>query len=253
VPEPKILLFDIETSLNRGYFFNLYQEGNIVEVESYWYMLSFAYKWLGQKKTHVMSLPDFKGYSRDKENDRALVTELHRLFGEADILIAHNGDKFDIKCSNARFIVHGLAPPSEYKSIDTLKLARKHFKFLSNRLDDLGHYLGLGRKLSHTGKALWLACMKGDPAGWLKMCRYNKQDVNLLHAVYLKLRPFTTTHPDLNNWTRADGCPICQSLKVESHGWRPLVSGKRKRMHCNGCGHHFVCGPIIRREKVIRA
>jgi hypothetical protein len=48
----------------------------------------------------------------------------------------------------------------------------------------LGHFLGIGRKLNHTGKALWLGCMSGDPKSWKKMRRYNQQDVRLLEAVY---------------------------------------------------------------------
>ncbi len=244
--EPRILLFDIETSLSKGYFFDLYREGNIVEIEASWYMLSFSWKWLGEKKIHVAALPDFPGYAKNKSCDKALVTELYRLFSEADVIVAHNGARFDVRKANARFITHGLTPPSPYKIVDTLKIARRHFKFDSNKLDDLGQYLGVGRKLAHTGKALWLGCMAGDPKSWKKMRRYNKQDVTLLEAVYLKLRPWTTTHPNLDHFTRAGGCPVCQSKKLSPTGFAYVASGKKQRFTCQSCGHRHSAGKLIK-------
>jgi RNase_H superfamily len=249
VPEPKILLFDIETSLTRVYVFDLYPKHggtNVVEIDEPWYMLSFSWKWLGQKHTCVAALPDFPGYAKNRSCDKALVTELYRLISEADIIVAHNGDRFDLRKSNARFIEHGFAPPAPYKTVDTLKIARKHFKFDSNRLDDLGHFLGVGRKLANTGKALWLGCMSGDPKSWDKMRRYNKQDVRLLEAVYLKLRAWTTTHPNLDHYTRANACPVCQSKDLVRHSFAYISTGKRQRMTCKGCGHRFATGKLIK-------
>ncbi len=243
--QPRVLIFDIETSLSKGYFFDLWKEGNIIEIESSWYMLSFAWKFLGEKKTHVLALPDFPGYAKNRTCDKALVTKLWELFSEADVIVAHNGDRFDIRKSNARFIAHGLTPPAPYKSFDTLKAARRNFKFDSNRLDDLGGYLGLGRKLATTGKATWLGCMNGDPKAWATMKRYNKQDVVLLEAVYLKLRAWSTNHPNLTNYT-GTGCPVCQSTKLERSGFAYLTSGRKQRMLCQGCGHRFSTGKILK-------
>jgi hypothetical protein len=59
VPEPRILLFDIETAPAVGYYFDPYKEGNIIEIKEDWYILSFAYKWLDEKAVHVRALPDF--------------------------------------------------------------------------------------------------------------------------------------------------------------------------------------------------
>lgn len=244
--EPLILLFDIETSLSKGYFFELWKEGNIVEIEASWYMLSFAWKWLGHKHTNTAALPDFPNYKKAPTCDKALVTELHRLLNEADVVVAHNGDRFDIRKTNARLLAHGLTPPRPYKTVDTLKLARKHFKFDSNRLDDLGHYLGVGRKLPTTGKALWLGCMNGDPKSWKKMRRYNAQDVALLERVYEKLRPWATNHPNLNHYTRANVCPVCQSGDINKDGFFFIASGKKQRFSCQSCGHRYVDRKIIR-------
>ena len=114
------------------------------------------------------------------DNDFFLVKDLRDLFDEADVLIAHNGDRFDIRKAQARMIRYNMKPPSRYQTIDTLKAARKHFQFDSSRLDALGQYLGLGRKLPTTGFNLWKRTMAGDRKAWAIMKRYNKHDVEIL-------------------------------------------------------------------------
>jgi RNase_H superfamily len=245
----KILLLDIETAPNLSYVWGMWEQ-NVIEVEQHWYVLSFSYKWFGQKKINTCALPDFVTYHKSKEDDSSLIKALHCLLNEADVVICHNGDRFDIRKSNARFIVHALPPPSPYKTIDTLKIAKKHFAFDSNKLDSLGAYLGVGRKIAHTGyRNLWLQCMAGDPVAWAKMRRYNERDVQLLERVYMRLRPWASTpsqHPNLTLWTRDAGCPICQCKKIESKGWRYAPTGRRRRFLCHGCGHRFDAGPLIR-------
>lgn len=233
----KILLFDIETSPNIGFTWGKWEQ-NVIEFVEDWHMLSFAYKWLDEKTTHVVSLPDFKLYSKDKSNDKELVKELWKLFDEADAIIAHNGTKFDIKKSNTRFIQHGLTPPSPYKVIDTLTIAKKYFKFDSNKLDDLGKYLGVGRKIDTGGFELWKGCMSGDMLSWRRMCLYNKQDVILLEKIYLKMRNWITNHPNLSVLDGRNGtCNSCGSAKLQKRGFGIRGGGtKVQRMNCQSCG-----------------
>jgi len=232
----KILLYDIETSPNLGYIWGKYEQ-NVLAYEREWYMMTVAYKWLGEKKTHVLSLPMYKTYQKDKENDIELIKDLWKLFDEADIVIAHNGNSFDQKKTNARFIYHKLPPPSPYKQIDTKLEAKRYFNFNSNKLDDLGQYFKVGRKLDTGGFELWQGCMAGDTKSWEKMCKYNKQDVILLEKVYLTMRPYMTSHPNiavLNNNVCA--CPNCGSKKVQKRGFaRSRSGGTFQRWQCQEC------------------
>jgi hypothetical protein len=247
----KILLFDIENSPLISYTWGIWEQ-DVIEVKEEWYILCFAYKWLGEKTTHIVALPDFKGYRTNKKDDFHLVKKLHDIFEEAEVIIAHNGDAFDIKKANARFIYHDLEPSKPYKTIDTLKIARRYFKFDSNKLDYLGQYLKLGRKLPHTGKHLWFGCMEGDMESWKLMKRYNIQDVVLLEKVYLKLRGWASTGTNLNMvYGTLANCPRCVSPYIKRNGWRYTNTVYYQRWKCNNCGFSAI-GEREKRDKALK-
>jgi DNA polymerase elongation subunit (family B) len=231
----KTILFDIETAPIMGYVWGLYEQ-NVLEVVRPTYLLCFAWKELGKKDLHCPSLPDFKLFGRDPEDDKALVKELWKVLDSADIIVAHNGDNFDCKKANAFFIKHGMEPPSPYLTVDTLKEARKVFKFDSNKLDAIGEFLKLGRKAHTGGFSLWKGCMDGDMASWRKMVRYCKQDVVLLEGAYKKLLPWMKSHPNVALHGGHTGCPKCGGLKLIKRGYRYTATSKIPRYRCSGCG-----------------
>jgi hypothetical protein len=146
-------------------------------------------------------------------------------------------------------LIHGMEPPSSYKEVDTLKLARRHFAFTSNRLDDLCKSLGIGSKVQTGGFGTWLGCIKGDPRAWSKMKRYNKHDVRLLEALYLKLRPWGA-HPNVATISGdPDACPKCGSTEgMIRWGWQHTAVSRRMRFKCKACGTTCQGRKIERRE-----
>ena len=170
------------------------------------------------------------------------------MFDSADILIGHNGDAFDIKWANRMFAKYNLTPPSQYKTIDTLKVARQKFKFNSNKLDDLGNYLGVGRKIKHEGFELWKKCMAGDDKAYKDMIKYNKQDVKLLEDVYLKLRPYMNTHPVINPSSDLI-CPVCGGRHIQKRGWMFTNVFMKQRLQCQGCGKWFTGQQVRYKDK----
>lgn len=240
----KVLLYDIETMANLAYVWGKYEQ-DVVAYEKEWYMLTFAYKWLEEDRTYVKSLPDYKTWKKDRQNDKELIEDLWKLFDEADIVIAHNGNSFDQKKSNARFIFHGLPPPSPYKQIDTKLVAKRYFNFNSNKLDDLGNYLGIGRKINTGGFDLWLGCASGDKTSWKKMCDYNKQDVVLLEEVYLKLRGWDNQHPSVSRISGTKtNCPNCDSDKYKKRGFNYTKVNTYQSYQCCACGRRYQGGLI---------
>ena len=230
----KVLIFDIETAPSLGWVWGKYDQ-DVISFDKNWYILSFAAKWMGSSKIISYSLADFPDYTKNREDDKKLVKKLWDLMDEADVIIAHNGDKFDIKKTNARFLVHGFNPPSPYKTVDTLKVARKMFAFDSNRLDDLGKVLGLGEKVSTGGFKLWQGCMAGDETSWKKMKKYNRQDVLLLEKVYLRLRPWMKFHPRVSYGSK-QSCHCCGSCDTQRRGYSYSRCSKFIRIFCKKCG-----------------
>jgi len=236
--KPKILSFDIETSPNVSYTWGKYEQ-NVIDFEREWNLLSFAYRWHGEKKVQFKGLPDYTGYKKDRFNDLQLTKDLWELLDEADIVIAHNGDAFDIKRTNARFLFHGLGAPSSFRSIDTLKMARKYFKLNSNKLTDIGQHLGLGEKVDTGGFELWLGCMNGEKKSWKLMEKYNKQDVVLLDKVYQALSMFEVQKQLISRFDKND--PRCTNVKcgsknIHKRGIGLNMSSKYQRYQCQKCG-----------------
>jgi hypothetical protein len=243
----KILLIDIETSPNLSYIWGQYEQ-NALSIERNWYIMSFSAKWLGGKQI-TKCLSDYPGYKPLQENDERIMKDIWELLDKAQVVVAHNGDKFDIKKINTRFIKNGMTPPSPYKQIDTLKVAKKYFAFSSNKLDDLGEFLGIGRKLEHEGFPLWQKCMRGEKKSWRKMKRYNVQDTKLLEKVYLELRGWDNRHPNLGLYHEEVVCPKCGSPNIHWRGYQYNRTTKYKRFQCQDC-HGWGRSPT--REKIIR-
>jgi uncharacterized protein YprB with RNaseH-like and TPR domain len=219
----KTILFDIETTPNISYTWGIFDQ-NVIAVKKRWELLSFSWKELGKSKVYCVTR---KGQKTDKE----LTKSLWKVLSGAEEVIAHNGDAFDIKRANAKFIEHGLPPPAPFLSVDTLKIARSRFKFNSNRLDELAKLLGIGEKVKTGGFDLWLGCMANDPKAWKTMERYNKQDVILLEKVYLQLRPWSKSKIVISSCR----CPKCNSLETQKRGVCYTTSGVYQRFQCLSC------------------
>ena len=231
----KIFLFDIETSPITGNFWGMWKQNIPVQMHTLdWQMLTWAGKWLGSDEI----LYDSNHLHGTPFDDKGILESLHTCIDEADIIVAHNGNKFDMKKMNARFILQGMQPPSPVRKIDTLLEARKNFAFTSNRLDALGHLLGVGRKVETGGYALWEGCLKGDVESFETMLEYNIGDVTLLEDVYLKLRPWMNQHPNINVFTEDEepACPKCGGTHLNYRGYASTQMAKYRRFQCMDCG-----------------
>ena len=78
--------------------------------------------------------------------------------------------------------------------------------------------------------------MRGDPAAWKTMVKYNKQDINLLYDVYMALRPWMNNHPNWNMYTEKNGCPTCGHKQVIRRGYRRTRTMTYIQYQCKGCG-----------------
>jgi len=230
---PKILFLDIETFPNIGYTWGKYEQ-NVIKFKQETCIATYAAKWL--KRSLVgKSLNQYSGYSPNSYDDKKLVKDIWNLLDEADIVVAHNGIDFDVKVCRARFLFHGLKPPSPFKVIDTKRVAKRVARFNSNKLDDLASYFGFGSKIK-TDFDLWLGCITGDESSWDKMLKYNKHDVLLLEKLYIKLLPWASNHPNMTLYSERSKCPKCGSQNINYRGVVTLTSGQYPKFQCQDCG-----------------
>ena len=230
----KILLYDLEVSPTLGWTYGLY-DTRVLHVEKEPIIMCFSYRWYGEKKTYNHRVQIVKGEYNVTEED--VVARLWDLFDEADIVVAHNANRFDNKVATAAFLRHGLTPPSPYKTVDTLRVARSIARFNSNSLNSLGQVLGLGTKTEVRHAQLWHDCLAGDEKAWKKMVKYNNQDVDLLDAIYERLLPYIKNHPNLGIiLQKRDICAKCGSSNLQARGREGRKTGMVQRWSCNDCG-----------------
>lgn len=230
MPTPKILLVDIETAPALVYVWNQWKT-NVIDTKEDWYMLGFAWKWYSHPEPQGFA-PNWEQKGRRRGDDRSLVKKLWALFDEADIVVAHNGDRFDVRKSTARFVVHDLGPPSPYQTIDTKKEVAKVAANYSNSLNELGRLYGMGRKIKHQGFELWLGCMAGRPKEWKQMAEYAKQDLILLERLYEILTPWVTS-VNLTHWGGL--CKRCGSNLRTKRGFHYTNASKFQTWQCKVC------------------
>lgn len=233
---PQILIFDIETSPMKAYVWKRWMENiSLDQTISEWFMICWAAKWLGEEEVYSSCLTPSE---IAEEDDKRITEELWKLLDEADIVVAHNGKKFDIPKMNSRFILNGLPPCSPYKQIDTCEVSKKSFGFSSSKLDALATYFGFPNK-DKTDFNLWKACLEGNQKALEYMAKYNIKDVVILEKVYIKLRSWIPNHPNSGLYIESDKpvCPICGSTHMElTSDFKYTHASKFKVMRCTDCG-----------------
>lgn len=199
-------------------------------------IVSVCWMFEGDEEVSRVCMTPEEALTRD---DSRVCNILYELLESVDIVVAQNGDRFDLPKIRGRFVFNGIYPPKTIKSVDTLKIART-LGFPSNRLDALGDYLGVGRKVKHFGIKLWRRCLEGDQEALNEMVEYNAQDVLLLRDVYMKIRAFDQRPPNAAHYfdDHEQRCPVCGSKEVHLTGntvTTPLSSFLE--YSCNDCGH----------------
>lgn len=227
----RTLLLDIETTPNLAHVWGLWNQNvSLNQLRQSTELLSFAAKWLGEPAKTTVFRSSFH------DGRMVMVEAAHELLDQADAVMTYNGKRFDIPHLNREFLEFGCLPPSPYRQIDLCEVAKRQFRFPSNKLQYVSTQLGLRGKVGHEGHELWVKCMAGDPAAWKRMERYNKQDVILLEHLYRKLQPWIPGHPSHAALEGAHVCPRCGSGQLQKRGTALTLQSSYQRYQCKNCG-----------------
>jgi predicted PolB exonuclease-like 3'-5' exonuclease len=239
----KRLFLDIETSPNlvlswrTGYKINIDSE-NIIKERA---IICVCYKWENEKTVKFIKW--------DKnQNDKKIIEQIIPVLDEADELVGHNIEAFDLAWIKTRAIYYGIITSPHYKCIDTLLFARKRLYFNSNKLEYLARYLGVGGKIK-TEFNLWKRItLENHKPSLDKMVIYCKMDVLLLERVYHRLQNHMVmqTHAGVLNGLSKWTCPKCSSSVVHTAKTRITAQGTvKKQMACNKCGHTYTISQTV--------
>ena len=241
--EVRILIYDIETSPILGYFWGLFKQNiGINMVKEDWFVMTWAAKWFGEERIYSDSCWNHGFDPNDKKDcDREVIQSLWDLIDEADIIVAHNGNRFDIKKVTARAITLGIKPHKPVKLVDTMLIAKGAGAFTSNKLDWLAQELCGQRKIDTGGFELWADCLDGCEEAWSKMLEYNINDVSILENVYVALAPYDKRAPSFmthvpSTITRCIS-PVCGSHDISETGETTKTNVSEFVGYvCNDCG-----------------
>lgn len=240
---PKVLILDLESSPLISYHFQMWKVNiGLKQVITKPHLLTWSAKWFREDTTFSDRLTPEEALAND---DYRIVSSLWDIMNEADVIVAHYGDKFDLPLANARFAIHKMSPLSPYKSVDTKAVASKNFKLYSNKLDAIAELFGFEGKIE-TDFSLWRGCMEGDEESLIKMETYNIQDVIVLENIYEKLLPYIKNHPNVSLYTDSEekACTRCGSTDLVKLDKKHVTSVSVFDTY--RCEH---CGAISRERK----
>ncbi len=230
----KVLVFDIETSPIVAHVWGLRDQNiSLNQIVRDWQVIAFAAKWLNEPYVWYAD-------TRKDKDDKRILQNLWYKLNEADIVITQNGQNFDSRKLNARFIEHGMKPPKPYKHLDTYRIAKQAAEFTSHKLEYLTEKLCTKyKKLSHKkfpGMSLWNECLKGNIKAWNEMKVYNIHDVLSTEELYTKLQSWVPkTAPAVFNQNGC--CKVCGKESLEKRGFDITAAGVMyQRLHCTSCG-----------------
>jgi DNA polymerase elongation subunit (family B) len=232
----KRLFIDIETSENIGTFWRAGYKQSISYQNILWErgIICICYKWEDEKEIYSLEWDS-------KQSDKKMLERFVDVLNVADEIVGHNIDKFDLAFIRTRCLVNRVDIYPSYKTLDTLKIARRNFALQSNKLDYIAQLLGLGGKIK-TEYSWWREILiDKNKDAMAKMVKYCKKDVKLLEDVFRELIRHTEPkmHYGVIFGQDRGSCPECGSTELTVSMRRTTATGLKKIQYkCQTCNRY---------------
>lgn len=238
---PRVLVADIETFPCVFYAWGPgKQHVGIEQLITDWSMMSFCGKWLGIDDVFYAD----NRFRVDTRDDFEQLLCIHTILSNTDMVLAHNGKKFDMRKIRARLALSGFPPIPHIDVIDTYQLNDKAFGFTSQKLAYVSKHFGAEGKSEHAkfhGLHLWKQCEAGNMEAWEECRNYNTRDVLETEEMYLQLRGWYRNQPNFGPYVTPSEpgkvvCDRCGSEHTIMKGTRKTQAGVYQRYKCLDCG-----------------
>ena len=236
---PKVLIWDLETSLSRALTFHTGKQyiGSAAFIDTP-RIISVAWKWLGEDKIHDLIWDD--------GDDSKLVEEFLKVYNECDLSVGYNSKNYDLRFINARAAAHSLQINTEVKQMDLMKECKRLFRLPGYSMKYVTQYFGLTAKLSNSGREMWEKIQWGTPEEKKKFMKemrvYGKGDIQSTEDILLKLNSYMKkpVHIGVLEGKEKWSCPNCGSVDVALEKTSVTRAGTVQRiMKCKDCGHTY--------------
>jgi predicted RNA-binding Zn-ribbon protein involved in translation (DUF1610 family) len=260
---PRVLVADIETFPIWARVWGMFKQNiSLEQIVKDWTMMSFAAKWLQQPEVYYLD----NRMQVDSRDDSLQLAALYHILLNTDMIIAHNGQRFDLPKIKARLAIKKFRPLPPLKVIDTLNLNRTAFGFTSQKLQYItGEHTGFASEgksdhKKYPGWKLWVGCEEHDLGAWKECEAYNITDITSLEESYLELRGWYQAQPNFGPYVVPGEkgelvCPNCGSTHLHRHKERKTQVGIYPQYHCQSCGTYprgrYQCVSRADREHIL--
>lgn len=229
-------------------FIDIESHGSYFKADS-GFIFCMSYKDLGEKKVHTVVRDNVLP---NPYNDKALCKQIYDVIRDADMIVTHNGKRFDIPFINTRLLINNLPPLPDMPHFDTCEVMFKRLK-MSGRLENASATFGWKLKKHSVEVQKWFRAAAGDKAMLKEIVRHCEIDVRLLEKVYMRLRPLGFKHPNIALLTEEPTkCPICgRKGTLKKNGFKLAIVKKAQRYQCSSCGGYAV-GPYHATNVTVR-
>jgi hypothetical protein len=239
---PRVLFWDCETKPVKFWAWRTGKQylghNQIVDGEKF-NIICICYKWLGSREIHSLTW-------NKRQDSASMIKKFTKILESADVAIAQNGDKYDVKQLNTQRLLHRQPPIAWPTTEDTRKMIRKHFYVTSSSLEYMSKLLtGSGKERMEFRD--WLDIVeKRCPKALAKMVSYCKTDVRKLEEVWKRLQPYTPprAHRGIMLYNKREGCPSCGAQHVTKYGTQITSTARLQKWRCQKCAYIFSGGRV---------
>lgn len=146
-----------------------------------------------RKKPIILRGDMYNTWDSRRSDDSQLVAGIVDALGNYDILVAHNGARFDIPFLRTRMARWKQPAFPNKKIVDPVQLARNKLKMSSNSLASLSSLIGAGDKTVVDGNMWTKAALDGDREAMEYIVKHCVKDVDILEKVADAVKPYCST------------------------------------------------------------